>query len=186
MPGTLDAFGRRWTVPVAKDWDVTQDNGSQLLRMLVARPALNPRRPTQFALADTAPMRRVALDAEVKPLTNSVIVVYAYSDPAHFNYAHLSMDTGTKQPVHNGIFHVFGGERVRISQLEGAASFTKVNEWYRVRLDYDAATHTVEVKVNGMPLPSLRGVDLSLGPGRVGLGSFFETAEFRNVQISGS
>jgi hypothetical protein len=34
-------------------------------------------------------------------------------------------------------------------------------------------------------MPSMRGADLSLTRGKVGLGSFFHMAEFRKVKISG-
>lgn len=182
----LTAFTFSWDVPVAKDWELTTEGGSEVLRMLVARPAYNPRRPTQFAVASTPPFDKVTVEADVKPLTNSIIIVYCYNDRAHFNYAHLSMDTGTKQPVHNGIFHVFGGERVRISQLEGPASFAAIGRWYRVRLVHDGSAGSVDVSVDGKPLPSLHAVDLSIRSGGIGLGSFFETAEFRNVTISGT
>jgi hypothetical protein len=122
---------------------------------------------------------------EAKRLGGSLIIVYAHKDASHFNYAHLSVDAPMKQPVHNGIFHVFGGDRVRISSLDGPGSLPSADKWYRVQLDYDAAKGEVQVMVDGQRYPSLRGVDLSLGAGRVGLGSFFETAEFRNLKVTG-
>jgi len=48
--------------------------------------------------------------------------------------AHLSDDTGSTTDVHNGIFHVYGGDRVRISSTEGPATLTE-EKWYKVRLD---------------------------------------------------
>lgn len=182
---TIDVFNRKWTVPIGNDWKVEQEGGP-VLRMLVARPQTAPRRPSQFALADTADFSKVTVECEVKRLGGSLIIVYAFNDPAHFNYAHLSVDTGLKQPVHNGIFHVFGGERVRISSQQGPAALPSAEEWYKVRLDWDGGTGLVTVKVNGQELPALRGVDLSLTKGKVGIGSFFETALFRNVKISGT
>jgi hypothetical protein len=41
------------------------------------------------------------------------------------------------------------------------------------------------VTINGKALRAFEAVDLSLGPGRIGLGSFFNTAQFRNVTIKG-
>ena len=184
---TVEAFGHKWSVPIGSDWTVEKQDGTEVLRMLVARPQTQPRRPSQFALAaDTPEFEKVTLEAEVKRLKGSLILVYAYKDDAHFNYVHLSVDSPMKQPVHNGIFHVYGGDRVRISNATGPGALPSDSEWYRVRLDYDASTGLVEVKVNGQQLPSLRGIDLSLGAGRVGIGSFFETALFRNVKISGT
>jgi hypothetical protein len=184
VPGAeqIEAFGHRWTVPVASDWKL--EDG--VLRMLVERPQREPRRPIQFGLAETPDWQRVRIEADVRRIGGSLILVYAYKDATHFNYAHLSVDTAAKQPVHNGIFHVYGGERVRISPTTGPASLPSVEEWYRVQLNYDAETGEVNVLVNGQKNPSLRAIDLSLGAGKVGIGSFFETAMFRNVRITGT
>ena len=110
--------------------------------------------------------------------------MFAYRDEAHFNYAHLSVDPGTKQPVHNGIFHVYGGERVRISSEQGPAAFSSSGRWYHVKLVHDAATGTVGVTLDGQTVPALDAVDRSLGWGKAGFGSFDETGEFKNVTIS--
>jgi hypothetical protein len=40
--------------------------------------------------------------------------------------------------------------------------------------------------VDGQALPALSAVDLSLAGGKVGIGSFDETAEFKNVKITAS
>jgi hypothetical protein len=182
----IEAFGLQWTVPVASDWKVESDGAMPVLRMLVERPQREPRRPTQFALADTPDWKRVRVESEVKRIGGSLILVYAYRDATHFNYAHLSVDTAAKQPVHNGIFHVYGGERVRISPTTGPAALPSEADWYRVQLDYDASTGEAVVLVNGQKNPSLRAIDLSLGTGKVGIGSFFEKAMFRKVRITGT
>jgi hypothetical protein len=183
---TIEAFGHKWTVPIAGDWKVEQEDGKPVLKLTVARPQEKPRRPMQFALADTAPYQHVTIECDVRRDGGSLILVYAYQDESHFNYAHLSVDTAKKQPVHNGIFHVYGGDRVRISSTEGPASLPAPSEWYHVQLKYDGTTGMVKVLVNGKENPSLKGVDLSLGAGKIGIGSFFEKAWFRNVKISGS
>ncbi len=121
---TLEIFGHKWSIPVASDWTIGQEDGVPTLSLLNPRgPLPGPRRPIQFALADTPDFSRVTVEADVKPLKRSLLIVFAYRDNAHFDYAHLSIDTGRKQPVHNGVFHVFGGERVRISTQDGPAAF---------------------------------------------------------------
>jgi hypothetical protein len=183
---TLHVFGYQWTVPQASDWKIDQEDGTTILHLLSAKePLPGPRRPIQFAVAQTPDFNHVTVRADVRPLKRSLMIVYAYRDAAHFNYAHLSTDTGTKQPVHNGIFHVYGGERVRISSPLGRAAFPESNRWYHVDLTYDGPSGTVQVKVDDHLVPALRAVDLSLGSGKVGLGSFNETADFKNVKISG-
>jgi hypothetical protein len=184
----LHLFGYNWTVPNASDWKITQENGTPVLDLLVGKepPSTLPRRPMQFAIASTPDFGKVMVEADVMPLGRSVMIVFAYQDPAHFDYAHLSTDPGTKVAVHNGIFHVYGGERVRISSPLGPPSFPVNHRWYHVVLTHDGRTGTVNVDVDGKPVPSLRAVDLSLPGGKVGIGSFDETGEFKNVRITGS
>jgi hypothetical protein len=182
---TLTIFGRQWSVPVASDWKVDQQDGTPVLRLAEHRgPLPGPRRPIQFALTDTPNYGRLSVEVDVKPLGSSLMIVFAYRDEAHYDYAHLSVDTAAKQPVHNGIFHVYGGERVRISAERGPAAFSATGRWHHVTLSHDAATGTVSVSVDGHRVPALQAVDLSLGPGKVGLGSFDETGEFKDVKIT--
>ena len=185
--GTLEVFGRKWTVPVRADWKVTTESGAPVLRLVEHRgPLPGPRRPIQFALTTVPHYGRVTFEADVKPLGSSLLIVFGYRDEGHFDYAHLSVDTGEKQPVHNGIFHVYGGERVRISTQGGPAAFSATGRWHHVKLTHDATTGTVDVVVDGQAVPALHAVDLSLGPGKIGPGSFDETGEFKNVTITTS
>jgi hypothetical protein len=182
---TLEIFGHKWSVPDAADWKMDNENGAPVLHLLTGKePLPGPRRPFQFALADTPPFSKVTIEADARPLKRSLMVVFSYRDPAHFNYVHFSTDTATRQPVHNGVFHVFGGERVRISAPEGPAAFPAANRWYHIRVVWDGATGNVQGEVDGQPVPSLHGVDLSIHEGRVGIGSFDETADFKNVSIT--
>lgn len=181
----LQAFGYKWKVPVESDWAVDGAGRKQVLRMLApGPPAPTPRRPLQYALAETAPFESVTMELEVKRDKSSLILVYAWRDENHFDYVHLSADAPSKQPVHNGVFHVYGGDRVRISNEDGPGALP-TTDWTPVKLTWSAKTGEVWVEVNGQKYDCLHAVDLSLGPGRVGIGSFFETAQFRNLRING-
>jgi hypothetical protein len=133
-------------VPIAADWKV--DSGE--LHLLAPRPSTQPRRPSQYALAETPDYARVTLEAEVqrepaalRNRRNSLILVYAWRDENHFNYVHLSQDSAKQAAVHNGVFHVYGGDRVRISPEDGPGTLLE-ERWYKVKLDYDARTGTVQ------------------------------------------
>jgi len=180
---SIGVFGEKWIVQSAGDW-VVADNLLQL-KVSAEPPAGQPRRPTKFALLESKPYAKVTVDAEVRRNGRSVIVVYAWQDDAHYNYAHISVDTAAAQNVHNGMFHIFGGERVRMSSLEGPGSLP-ATDWTPVKLVFDGESGRCYVEVNGKRNPSLEAVDLSLRWGRVGLGSFDETGDFRNVRIAGA
>lgn len=179
---TISLFGYRWTVDQPADW--AAENG--VLRLITPSepPPGQPRRPTHFVIADTPSFRKVTVEAEVKRNQRSLIFVYAWQDANHYDYVHISSDNALKQNVHNGVFHVFGGERVRISPLDGPAALP-TQDWTPVKLVFDGDGGRVYVEVNGQRNPSLEAVDLSLRHGRVGMGSFDETGDFRNVKISG-
>ncbi len=179
---SLNVFGQKWIVQNPSDWVV----GDNLLQLKVSAepPAGQPRRPTRIALLDSKPYTKVTIDAEIKRNGRSLIFVYAWQDDAHYNYAHISVDNAVAQNVHNGMFHIFGGERVRMSSLEGPGSLP-TQDWTPVRLVFDGESGRCYVEVNGKRNPSLEAVDLSLRWGRVGLGSFDETGDFRNVKVSG-
>ena len=182
----ISAFGYQWQVIHKGDWEISSSSQGPLLSLLAGRePLPGPRRPIQFALADMQPFTRVRVEADMRPHARSLIMVFAYRDPAHFDYAHLSIDTGGKEPVHNGIFHVYGGERVRISTPAGPAAFAQTGRWYHTILRFDGHSGRITVEVDGKQKPALQAVDLSLGEGQIGLGSFDETGEFRNVKITG-
>ncbi|OYW08165.1 MAG: hypothetical protein B7X34_09230 [Acidobacteriia bacterium 12-62-4] len=174
----MEAFGKKWSVPIAADWEYVDG----ILSLNVARPQTAPRRPKQFALLEDGPYDKVTVEVEARRLQGSLIIVYAYRDDAHFNYAHLSVDAPTKQPVHNGIFHVYGGDRVRISPEEGPGGLPDTN-WHKVKLVWSGQTGEVTVTVDGQTTGALRGIDLSIKAGKIGLGSFFETAQFRNLKV---
>jgi hypothetical protein len=179
---TINVFDYRWSVGRASDWSV--EGG--ILRLVVPGepPPGLPRRPQRIALAETPAFRRVTVEAEVRRAKRSLIIVYAWQDDSHYNYAHISSDTAVTTNVHNGMFHIFGGERVRISPLEGEAALP-TQEWTPVKLVFDGASGRCYVEVNGKRNPSLEAVDLSLRFGRVGLGSFDETGDFRRIRITG-
>lgn len=177
---TITALGQTWKVPYANEWVGTKDS----LVMLTARPQeSNPRAPIQYALLEGKEFESFRLECEVKRDSNSLILVYNWQDPTHFNYVHLSVDSPEKQPVHNGVFHVFGGDRVRISKTKGEGSLPN-NEWTPVVLDYNATTGHMSVTVAGKKFAGLEAADLSLTKGKVGLGSFFETAQFRSFKVT--
>ena len=179
---TITALGKKFSVPVGTDWKAS----AEVLELVVKHEPGKPRRPKQFALLEEGPYSSFTLELDVKRNGKSLILVFAHQDDDHFNYAHISVDDPAKQNVHNGVFHVFGGDRVRISPLEGGPGLLPAAEWTPVKLVWDGKTGEVVCYANGKTSGAMRAVDLSLKYGRVGLGSFNETGSFRNLKITGT
>jgi hypothetical protein len=186
LAAKIRVFGMDWQVMAAEDWKVEGTGASEVLHLVTARPQQkDPRRPTQFALAESEPIGKFTLEVEVKRIApkGSLIIVYAWDRDGYFNYLHLSDDTAEKVEVHNGVFHCYGGDRVRISPKAGPATLP-TDGWHKVRMTYDASKGLLESWVDGVTSPSIKGIDLSLGAGRIGLGSFFNTGSFRNFNLT--
>src|ERR1700761_6119211 len=105
-PGSLN----RLEMPFPEDWVIQKDGQLPYLHMLRPRDPGVPRRPLQFARLKGVTVGSFTLDVKARRQQRSVIVVFGYVDTLHFYYAHLSVDTGTKVAVHNGVFIVDGGE----------------------------------------------------------------------------
>jgi hypothetical protein len=135
----IKAFGKKWQVPKAAEWEATKTE----LHLKVAKPPTpqQVRRPIQFAVAEQlGDFSSLQLDLEVKRNEKSLIIVFAYQDEAHFNYAHLSVDNPSKVKVHNGIFQAFGGERERLSPSPDEPGSLPTTDWTPVKLIWDGRT----------------------------------------------
>lgn len=109
--GNLDA----WQFPYPEDWVIGSEGPLHFLHMLRNREPLAPRRPMQFALLKGVEVGGFTFQARVRREGRSMLMVFNYVDTLHFYYTHLSVDPGTQQPVHNGIFLVDGEPRRRIA-----------------------------------------------------------------------
>ena len=109
-----------------------------------------------------------------------VLLIFGYQSPTRFYYVHLSRKTDA---VHNGIFLVNDVDRKRLDPPTSTGRLVD-QEWHRVRLVRAAATGQIRVFFGSDENPILSAVDATLLTGRVGVGSFDETAEFRALELA--
>ncbi len=77
----LQIFARQWSVPVAADWKVDKEDATEVLRLVEPRgPVPGPRRPIQFALTNLPAYVQLTVEADVKPLGEALMIVFAYRD----------------------------------------------------------------------------------------------------------
>jgi hypothetical protein len=145
------------------------------------------RRPAALAILKGEPLTDLTFRLELKSTApvdlavRDVQLIVGYQSPSQFYYVHLSAKTDA---VHNGIFLVNNADRVRIDQPTSKAHLTD-QDWHRVRLERNIATGRIDVFFDDHAAPILSAVDKTLTWGRVGVGSFDETGEFRNIEVTG-
>ena len=176
--GSLDA----WQMPYPEDWTILGESGNHYLHMKRSRDPGVPRRPLQYAMLKNITAGSFDLRVRVRREGGSMIVVFNYVDTLHFYYTHLSVDSGRKEPVHNGIFLVNNAPRVRIAGTEAIPALPDTS-WHQIRILRDAASGRIEVWSDVQSAPLFTVVDHTYACGQVGLGSFDETGDFADVDL---
>lgn len=173
-----------WLFDGSGSWTV---NEGKLVLDKAGKPAGPIRRPAALAILKTDPLKWVTLKAEVRSTAPQDVIrrdlnlIFGYESPSRFYYVHLS---GITDDVHHGIFLVADADRRRIDVGKGQPQLKDQN-WHRVRLERDGTTGRIEIYVDGSKAPVLAASDTTIRAGRVGLGSFDDTGEFRKIEITG-
>jgi hypothetical protein len=186
---TLDpqSLEKEWTLDGTGTWTVRDG----LLALITAgKPGGSIRRPSAVAILNGPDLTDTTLEVEVRstaalpPVTprRDALLVAAYQSPARFYYVHLS---AARDDVHNGIFLVNDADRRRIDSRSDITPLVD-QAWHRARLVRTATTGRLEVYVDDRTEPIMVAADTTLGWGRVGVGSFDDTAEFRKIAVTGT
>lgn len=146
------------------------------------------RRPSALAVVKSEPLVRATVDVDMRSTAPEEVknrdleIIFSYQSPSRFYYVHLA---GITDPNHNGIFLVDNKDRRRIDDGTTPPQL-KDREWHHVRLDRDGSTGRIAIFVDGSKQAGLQATDSTIPSGRVGLGSFDDTGEFRNFSVTGS
>jgi hypothetical protein len=174
-----------WTLDGSGTWEVSR---GLLVLAKEGVPAGKIRRPAALAILKSDPFAAVTLELDVRSTApadlkvRDVNLIVGYESPTRFYYVHLS---GVTDGVHNGIFLVADADRRRIDAGTSPPQL-KDQAWHHVRVERDPAVGRIDVFVDGSKTPALTATDTTIRAGRVGLGSFDETGEFRNVVVTGT
>jgi len=184
---SAESLDKEWTLDGTGSWAVRDG----LLALVTAgKPGGSIRRPSAVALVNGPELTDTTFDVEVRstaalpPVTprRDALLVTGYQSPTRFYYVHLS---AVRDDVHNGIFLVNDADRRRIDTRSEIAPLVD-QDWHRVRLVRTPGTGRIEVYVDGRTEPIMVATDKTLAWGRVGVGSFDDTAEFRHVVVTGT
>jgi hypothetical protein len=147
------------------------------------------RRPSALAILRVTPLTDATIDVELRSTAalpdktprRDALVIVGYQSPTRFYYVHIS---AARDAVHNGIFLVADADRRRIDTLSDRP-ILKDTAWRRIRVVRAPESGRLDVYADGDPQPIMRASDTTLTSGRVGVGSFDDTAEFRSIQVAG-
>ncbi len=182
----LDAFGAcEATDP--KAWRIHREDGNRVLDQHAASqytPAV--RSPLNYALAGDLDVEDFILDVKVKSTgrdvpQRDVCLILGYQDPKAFYYVHIAKKA---DQVHNNIFIVDNDPRSPIGETRTDGT-PWTDGWHHVRLIRRVDDGLIQVFFDDMTTPIMTTHNKRFLHGRVGLGSFDDTAQFDSVQIWG-
>jgi hypothetical protein len=168
-------------------WKVVAGQDGSFLSMTKDSSYKPPvRSPENIAWLKDLKVADLILDATVRSTQpeyghRDVCFLFGGQDASHFYYVHLA----TKADEHaNSIFLVNGEPRVSIAteRTEG----THWDEgWHHVRVIRDATAGSIEIYFDDMAKPVMKATDRNFGKGKIGFGSFDDTADFAKIVICG-
>lgn len=171
-----------WTIDGSGQWEIKDG----LLALVKAGVPAGPiRRPAGLAILKSDPFTTFTFEVDLRSeepetlLVRDVELIVDWQSPTRFYYVHLAAKV---DDVHNGIFLVNDADRKRLDQPTSTPQL-KDKAWHHVKLERDPASGRIAVFVNDMSKPALQATDSTLQSGRVGLGSFDETGQFKNVVV---
>ena len=189
MDQDLFADPARWSFADKNAWKWEGEKTGRTLQ-LIAQNTGKPKYRSPFNLAWfegrewkdftlTVECRLTAFDAG----NNDLCIAFGRAAENRFYYAHLGEKA---DEPHHQIHIVDDADRKPITRFRTDGTPWKEGQWHRVKIVRNTATGDIGVYFDDMEKPVLTAQDKTLEWGQIGLGSFDDLGEFRNVRIKGT
>lgn len=177
-----------WELLDPANWRVVSQAGNRVLSQATEERSYQPphRSPFHIALWNAAVVSDCELTARARSTVDDyggrdVCLIFGYQDPAHYYYAHIGKRTDA---IHNQIHIVNGADRRKITVRSNDGTPWD-DRWHTVRVVRRVEPGSIEVYWDNQPEPFMTAVDKTFAYGRVGIGSFDDTADWDDVELRG-
>lgn len=178
----------QWEILDPDSWKVAAQDGRKVLSQHVKKPSYKPphRSPFHVAILKGPIVEDFEWTVRVRSTHKDyghrdVCLFFGYQDAEHFYYAHLGK---VADPHCNQLFIVNGAPRTKIS-VTTTEGTPWDDEWHTVKVVRKANAGTIEVYFDDMQKPIMTAKDTTFAWGRVGVGTFDDTADFDEVELRG-
>jgi hypothetical protein len=178
----------RWEPTDANAWKVIETKRGKAYSQFRQSKYTPPHRsPFNYSLIKDLNVTDFILEADVQSTVKDyphrdVCLFFGYHDAAHFYYVHL----GKKTDDHaNQIFIVNGEPRKKIS-AKTTDGTNWDDDWHHVKVVRNVGEGKIEVYFDDMKKPVMMATDKTFRWGRVGIGSFDDTANWADLKVYGT
>jgi hypothetical protein len=176
-----------WNFTDAKAWKVREEDGKHVLdQHQASKYEPKVRSPFNIAFLPDLDVDSFVLDLKVRSTTRDyghrdACLVFDYQDPSHFYYTHL----GKEADAHaHSIFIVNDEPRLSIA-TDRTTGTPWTDGWHHVRVVRDADAGKIAVYFDDMAKPVQVAEDKHFTHGRLGVGTFDDTALFDDIRVWG-
>ncbi|TWT30313.1 hypothetical protein KOR34_48710 [Posidoniimonas corsicana] len=177
-----------WEYLDPKSWKVVDQDGDRVLSQHVKASSYKPpfRSPFHVAVWHAPAVGDLELTARVRSTNpdyggRDACLIFGYQDPAHYYYAHLGKRT---DQIHNQIHIVDGADRRKITKTTNKGTPWD-DQWHTVRVVRDVKSGDIKVYWDDQKEPVMTAVDKTFAWGRVGVGTFDDTADWDDIELRG-
>lgn len=185
-----DDFSRgadRWKPTDAKAWKVIDtEKGKAYSQFSQSKYSPKHRSPLNYALVEGLVVGDFVLEAKAQSTARDyghrdMCLFFGWQSPEKFYYVHLARKADDRA---NQVFIVNGKPREKISKTSTAGT-AWTDGWHDVRVVRKVADGTIEVYFDDMTRPVMTATDRTFTRGQVGVGSFDDTGNWRQVKVYG-
>lgn len=177
----------RWEPTDKNAWKLVKGDNSTVLS-LFQQSKYKPkyRSPLNYTLVKDIPVGDFVLDVKARSTAREyghrdVCLIFGHQNADQFYYVHLA----TKQDDHaHQIFIVNNAARTKISETS-TKGVHWTEGWHQLRVVRTASDGKIAVFFDDLEKPVMTATDKNFAGGKVGLGSFDDTADFDDVVLSG-
>jgi len=173
---------------VDDSWKLKAIEGGEVLSLHKKKSDYKPtvRSPLHIALLKERKFTDFRLDVQIYSTHEDyghrdVCLFFGYKSPTEYYYVHLGKVADDRC---NQIFVVNNADRTKISTTSTAGTNWD-GHWHDVRIERDSTSGEIRVYFDDMLNPAMTATDKTFTEGRIGLGSFDDTAEYDNLRVSG-
>jgi hypothetical protein len=190
---TFSGGADRWEPKNAEGWKIVEENGAKIFsqhKNIDATKQLPHRSPWNIALLKDLTLGDFVMEVKVRQTSREYphrdsCLVFDYQDPAHMYYVHFA---STKDDPHaNQVFIVNAADRNKITEKEAQpVKWGEKTDWHRLKIVRKADDGLIEAYFDDMDKPIEVAHDKTFKSGRIGIGTFDDTADFAEVKIWGN
>jgi hypothetical protein len=107
---------------------------------------------------------------------------FGYQDPAHFYYCHIAKKADDHA---NQIFIVNAADRNKIS-TKSTDGTPWDDKWHHVKVERTVKDGQIAIYFDDMKVPIMTATDKTFTSGRVGIGSFDDSGNWKDVKLRGA